>query len=217
MNRKQQIIFSVLLLTAIVLTLYLAKPRTAKSIPESVATPAAPAAGASRSAEVPSLAKPQLATRPGVQPKINQQQKALAEDDLISPPEDQNYFLGRWCNNELWKENNEYFALEFLLSENGEVKAVFHNNGPFSQTLRADVAGRVADLYFESVEGSMSFNEAAIKYDAKDCTERVASATILDENSLQISNFNDVCGYMSAATDTLSLTKLQDGETCIPE
>lgn len=217
MNRKQRLIIAGLVLIAIVSALYLAISRTAKPISEPVAVVTAPAVDSSRSAEVQIPTKSQTATRAGASSKINQPQKPVAEDDLVVVAEDQNYFLGRWCNNDLWKENNEYFLLEFSVFDNGEIKAVFHNNGPFSETLRANVSGREADLYFESVEGSMSFNEVAIKYDAKDCTERVVSANILDENSLQISNFNDVCGYLSAPTETLELTRLQDGETCIPD
>lgn len=217
MNRTQRVIIGGLLLMAIVLALYMAKSRTAKNIPPPVAAVTAPVVDSPLGAEVKPATKPQAAARPGIQSKINQQQKAMMEDDLVAAAEDQNYFLGRWCNNDLWSENSEYFLLEFSLSDDGGINAVFHNNGPFSETLRADIAGRAADLYFESVEGSMSFNEGAIKYDAKDCTERVASATILDENSLQISNFNDVCGYMSAPTDIVALTRLQDGQTCIPD
>lgn len=142
--------------------------------------------------------------------------EAAIEEELDTEAEHQNYFLGRWCNNNLGKDSGEFFSLEFLVADDGETKAVFHNGGPFSENLNADLSEAGAELYFESVDGSMSLNEMAGNKDTAECMRKIASGKIIDKNNLEVESIHDVCGYMSAPANALILTRLNDGETCSP-
>lgn len=217
--KKNTLAICLLLLTAILIIGYLMLlTLMANKTSESVAPVKTEIMSSSPKSEVPAPVIKKAEAQARTQPKVNLPKKIVAEEgSLVAQVESENYFLGRWCNNNTREDRNEFFLLEFLLSADGETKALFTNGGPFSETLNANVLGAEADLYFESIEGSMSFNEAAINYDAKDCTERVASAKIIDQNTLEIANFNDVCGHISASAETLLLTRLNDGEACQPD
>lgn len=217
MNKKHKLAIALCLLLLLVFIYYQMQPKPSPKTPELAAVAQTDRVSASSPAPAKSALKTQASVKANLKPWTKAAPQAAVEE---SPPpvlDNANYFLGSWCNKEAWKDKGEFFSLLILLSEEGETSAIFSNGGPFSETLQMNISGIEAEFYFDSLGGSIAFNDIANQSEAKDCSEKVASGKLIDENSLEIAHINDVCGHMSAPTESLVLTRLNEGETCLAE
>lgn len=123
-------------------------------------------------------------------------------------------FEGHWCNDEQAEETGEYLSLSIFRDESGKHGSSFSSGGPFEETHTVKlISENKIELYFESVGGSIAFNELQHDSGAKCKKSRLAELEFLDENHIKISIFPNECSYLPNG-QAIILTKLKEDQFC---
>lgn len=120
---------------------------------------------------------------------------------------------GYWCNSEYSKDTGEYFSLAFENYEN--VKSIrFNSGGPFTEYHRIEfVEQNKFFLFFESIEGSISFNSVNQSSSLNCKSIKVLEGELINDLQLKLKIFENPCSYMPNNT-TILLKRLSNEEFC---
>lgn len=120
---------------------------------------------------------------------------------------------GYWCNSEYSKDRGEYFSLKFENYEN--VKSIrFNSGGPFTEYYRIEfVEQNKFVLFFELIEGSISFNSVNQSSSLNCKSIKVLEGELINDLQLKLQIFENPCSYMPNNT-TILLKRLSNEEFC---
>jgi hypothetical protein len=112
------------------------------------------------------------------------------------------------------EETGEYLSLSISPGEKGEFTSSFSNGGPFEETHTIKpLTEKKIWLYFESVGGSISFNELQDDVSAKCKLKQLAECELLNDYNVKITIYPNDCTYLPSGKSFI-LRKLSEGETC---
>ena len=131
------------------------------------------------------------------------------DSETTQPQMDFDAFNGNWCDNSSYEETGEYFNLEIQLNSTGNGEATFSTGGPFEESYSCKInqEGKL-DLIWESVGGSMSFNE---QNKQQTCQKKTATCTLDSKNNLSVTVFKNDCAYLNRSA---TLSRLPANESC---
>lgn len=111
-------------------------------------------------------------------------------------------FFGEWNKNN--EEKGEYFILNFKNNADTLSEISYSVMGPFEEILSGKlISNTKAELYFDYIVGSISFNKIAGKDDAtlKECRKKkVADCTINSDGTMTLQTYYDKCGQLPQST-----------------
>jgi hypothetical protein len=123
-------------------------------------------------------------------------------------------FNGRWCNNESLIETGEVFQLEISTDSNGVITATYYSGGPFEENYTGELSieGNL-NLYFNSVGGSISFNNLNNSGE-KNCQNiKFATCKLILQDKIEVITYENDCSYMPA-NSVIILKRLAEDESC---
>jgi len=124
-------------------------------------------------------------------------------------------YIGSWCDNRKWKDTGELFSLTIARVTTKQFVAEYHSGGPFQESFKGICSGdSVLFLYFDNVEGSISFNSQQDRNTFAKCKKiKFARCKLIDKNKLEIKTFSNKCSNMPKNTNII-LKRLNQGESC---
>ena len=136
-----------------------------------------------------------------------EKEKEKQKEELLST------IIGNWCNNDDWESSGEYFSLLFTLDDAGNIHAEFTTGGPFAITLSSEYSENGLDLFVESIDGNIAFND--LKSDNKESEWSIMRCDLLNDNEMKVVTFEDENGLIPNKKE-FTLKRLKENETCLP-
>ena len=123
-------------------------------------------------------------------------------------------YLGIWCSNERFEEKGEYLNLQIYLDENKKVRSTLSTGGPFEESHKVvPLSKNSFNLFYESVGGSISFNQLNHKASRSCLKNPFALCEVLDDKHLIMTTYENDCTYLPK-NQTLILIRLEPDESC---
>jgi hypothetical protein len=123
-------------------------------------------------------------------------------------------FIGSWCNHDKTEESGEYIYLSFAFNDQRILESSFSNGGPFEEVYLVKPNNeKKSQLFFNSIGGSIAFNN--LQNNESDLCKKSALAVceILDSTHMSLTTYINDCSYLPESI-TVILHKLEDGDFC---
>ena len=134
-------------------------------------------------------------------------EKEKQKEELLSN------IVGNWCNNDDWESSGEYFSLLFTVDDAGNINAEFTSGGPFAITFSSEYSENGLDLFVESIDGNIAFND--LKSDHNESEYSIMRCDLLNHNEMKVVTFEDENGLIPNKK-VITLKRLKENETCLP-
>jgi hypothetical protein len=132
----------------------------------------------------------------------------------MAQKQNQILFNGRWCNNDSLNETGEVFQLEISTDSNGLITALYYSGGPFEENYIGELSteGNL-NLYFNSVGGSISFNNSNNSGE-KNCQKiKFATCKLILQDRIEVKTYENDCSLMPA-NSVIIIKRLEDDDSC---